>query len=181
MKSRYQVVLDIAETTQPKTIVEIGTYQGETAEALISMAKKYHDKPIYWGFDAFGAVDAYELPYSDFPSLELVRSRLDATGAEIHLVKGNTRQTLKSVAVDSPDFVFIDGGHSLETIENDWLWVAKQMTDKTVVVFDDYYIGDDTKGCKKLVDSLENYNVEAIQPGVTYPQYVVHFVKVWKR
>lgn len=181
MNSRYQVVVDIAEQIKPRVIAEIGTYHGSTAIALIEMAKKYHKRPIYWGFDAFGEVPQYELPYEDFPNYDIVKARLDATGAEIHLVRGNTRESLVGVEVNHLDFVFLDGGHSLETIENDWKWVESQMCDGTVVVFDDYYVGDDTRGCKKLIDGLKGYGVEIIQPGVTYPQYVVHFVKLWKK
>lgn len=179
--TRYQVVLDIAESIRPRVIAEIGTYQGSTALGLIEVAKKYHKRPIYWGFDAFDAVPAYELPYRDFPSYDLVRARLEETDAEIHLVRGNTRESLKTVEIKHLDLVFIDGGHSLETIENDWKWVESQLNDNTVVVFDDYYVGDNTKGCKKLVEGLKDYNVEIIQPGVTFPQYIVHFVKLWKK
>lgn len=179
--SRYQLVLDIADTVKPRVIAEIGTYQGTTALGLIEVAKRYHGRPIYWGFDAFGEVPAYELPYKDFPNYDLVSAKLKETGAEIHLVRGNTRESLKNVNISGLDFVFLDGGHSLETIKNDWDWVESQLNDNTVVIFDDYYVNDDTKGCKNLIESLVGYNIEVLEPGVLYPQYMVHFVKLWKK
>lgn len=172
-EERYKTVIDEVKKLQPHVIVEIGVYKGDTAERMIKVC----DKPIYYGFDAFGPVGAEELPYSDFPDMDEVRGRLEATGATINLIKGNTKDTLKDADI-TPDFVFIDGGHSLETIQNDWDWVKEHMHDKTVVIFDDYYVGDDTKGCRKLVEGIKGHRVEILQPGANFPKYIVHFVKV---
>ena len=55
--------------------------------------------------------------------------------AAITLVRGNTRETLKPI---SADFVYIDGGHSIETIQGDY----DALKSSPVIVFDDFYIPD---------------------------------------
>ena len=57
----------------------------------------------------------------------------------IKLIKGDTKQSLKQFKIKKIDFVFIDGGHSIETIKNDWLNIQKLINKKSVVIFDDYY------------------------------------------
>ena len=80
------------------------------------------------------------------------------------LIMGNTRKTLPKFKPERPiDFVFIDGGHSVETIQSDWENVEKLMHENTVVIFDDYYDDTEKVGCKTIVDSLdEKYSVEKI-------------------
>ena len=80
--------------------------------------------------------------------------------------------------VDGVDLIFVDGGHSEETIASDWYNVKQILTPDTVVIFDDYYIdaGDvmDGFGCNALIDSLDRmrYDVEFLEP-------VDSFVKAW--
>ncbi|MHA1756047.1 MAG: class I SAM-dependent methyltransferase [Promethearchaeota archaeon] len=70
------------------------------------------------------------------------------------------------------DFIFIDGGHSINTIRNDWLNVQKLMTSHTMVIFDDYYhIREDpnfTKsfGCNLIIDELDKkkYEIKLLSP-----------------
>jgi hypothetical protein len=60
-------------------------------------------------------------------------------GAKIFLFKGDTREVLPKVVNTLPmmDFIFIDGGHSLETMENDWRYAQVVMGLNTFVVFDE--------------------------------------------
>lgn len=61
------------------------------------------------------------------------------------------------------DFVFIDGGHSVATIDNDWRHVLPLMHDGTIVLFDDYWDTTDS-GAKAVVDAInkEKYDVEVL-------------------
>ena len=82
-----------------------------------------------------------------------------------HLLKmGNTKKTLPKFQPDRPiDFVFIDGGHSVETIQSDWDNIKKLMHKDTVVIFDDYYEDTAETGCQTTISSLGNkYFVEKI-------------------
>ena len=63
------------------------------------------------------------------------------------------------------DLIFIDGGHTIETINNDWKYCQKLMDRNTVVIFDDYWniVGS---GCKPLIDSLDKnkFEVTILEP-----------------
>ena len=87
---------------------------------------------------------------------------LRVTGAPFALYKGDSKDTLLAFTDEYAgpliDMAFIDGGHSIETIDSDWSLVLKVMNPKGFVVFDDYYVGgpiDTTKyGCNELVSEL---------------------------
>ena len=53
------------------------------------------------------------------------------------------------------DLIFIDGGHSLETIASDWRWASQLMHNKTAVIFDDYWLDRTDAGCKSTVDGID--------------------------
>lgn len=89
------------------------------------------------------------------------------------------------------DFVFIDGGHSIETVASDWNSVKDFMGDKTVVVFDDYYPhlspGISGMGCREIVGRLDRdlYSMQKLEPIDTFMKgwgtLEIQFVKVTKR
>ena len=106
------------------------------------------------------------------PSEEAVYRYIKPTGADIALVKGNTKETLKEYTAGA-DFYYIDGGHSEETINNDWHYVSEAMHKDSVALFDDYYKGGpEGMGCNRLVDGLdpEVWKVE-ILPHETEAKY----------
>ena len=94
--------------------------------------------------------------------------RLDKANINHKLIIGDTKNTLKKFSPDRYiDFVFIDGGHSIETIESDWNYINRLMGKQTVVIFDDYYENRDDFGCKNLIDNLQkekNYKIEKLDP-----------------
>jgi hypothetical protein len=145
--------------------VEIGVWNGRHAEEMIKAAQVHSSNVEYFGFDLFETIDP-DLVDCKVPSSEAtVRARLEGTGAKIHLWKGDTELTLPVFVNTRPyvDFVFIDGGHSVETIASDWENIKKVMGDHTVVLFDDYW-NIESAGCKTVIDALdrEKYNVEVL-------------------
>ena len=130
----------------------------------------------YWGFDLFEDM-TLELNEKEWgkprlaPAMKAVEGRLRATGALVKLVRGNTRVTLSKFVpvMEFMDLIFIDGGHSLETIDNDWRWASKLMELHTVCLFDDYYPDREDVGAKRLIDSLaadsgSRFRVELLLP-----------------
>jgi hypothetical protein len=123
----------------------------------------------YYGFDLFELLDR-EVARKELtkipPPMQDVQRRLEKTGARIRLFRGDTNETLWAAAEALPaiDFVFIDGGHSIETIENDWRGVQRLMHEKTVVLFDDYYADRLDVGARYLVESLDSskFRVEVL-------------------
>lgn len=152
--------------------MEIGTWNGNNAVKMIEAAKFHHlsNEIEYYGFDLFESFDNFKLKEEHSkmpPSFDVVQAKLKETGARIFLYKGDTHDTLPKIIGKLPamDFVFIDGGHSLKTIENDWRYVQKIMKQQTIVVFDDYWNVTEA-GCKKLISSLnrDEFNIEVLPP-----------------
>jgi len=165
---RYKYLFEIIRKNKCRKIMEIGTWNGEHALQMIEEAKKNFpsQKIQYYGFDLFELLDD-KMASEEFtkmplpPSLEAVKQKLKKTGAEIYLYKGNTRETLPKVVNELPkmDFVFIDGGHSIETVQNDWNYAQEVMYEKTIVIFDDYQNTDDI-GCKRVVEGIDKTKFE---------------------
>ena len=176
---RYSALLDIVYKYRIRTIIEIGVYTGRRAIEMITAASVwYSPKNItYIGFDLFEQMnsDTHEKELSKMPdTMDDINGKIGVTGVNIFLFKGYSEETLPQMIAqrdDFPpiDFIFIDGGHSIETISSDWENARKLMSKHTIVVFDDYYIDcpDLTGkfGCNKIIDSLDKtlYDVERLK------------------
>ena len=120
---RYSQLELAVELAKPRTILEIGTHAGLSAVRMIKAAQKYRKNIQYIGYDLFddasADTDKTELNVKKHHTKEQVEAyiKFHAPGAEVFLIKGNTRDTLKPTEAD---FCFIDGGHSVETIANDF-------------------------------------------------------------
>lgn len=163
---RYQYLFDIIRKNKCKKIMEIGTYDGKRALQMIKSAQKhYNSEEIeYYGFDLFDMMNGkiFEKEVSKKPpSLEEVRNKLKNTGSKIYLFRGFTKDTIPRAESSLPkmNLVFIDGGHSIETIKNDWYYTQKLMGKHTVVIFDDYWSGDwanrKDAGCRDLIKNID--------------------------
>lgn len=165
---RYNQLFDIIKKEKPKRIMEIGVWDGEHALQMITLAKEFSNKVEYFGFDLFEDLDketfSKEIAKQP-PEMDVVKKKLEKTGCKIYLYKGNTKKTLPDAAkrLSPMDLIIIDGGHSIETIENDWRYSEKLMAGNTSVVFDDYW-NRENEGCKKLIDGLDRkkYIVELL-------------------
>ena len=163
---RYSQILDVIDEIKPAEIVEIGTWNGNRALQMIQQAAKY--RPIqdiyYQGFDLFGTQTGEqfrsELSKRGW-NVEVVEKRLKATGADIELLEGDTKNTLRENIVERADLYFIDGGHSEKTIQNDFDEVRPLLI-RSVAIFDDYYHEGKPEGmgCNKVIDSItDQYKV----------------------
>jgi len=164
--SRYKYLFEIIRNNKCKRIMEIGTWDGEHALQMIEEAKKNFtpNEVEYYGFDLFELMSSntyVEEVSKKPPDLETIRDKLGKTNAKIGLYKGYTKETLPKVInnLQKMDFIFIDGGHSIETIENDWKYTQQVMDDHTIVIFDDYWNREDA-GCKKVVDGIDKTKYE---------------------
>lgn len=158
--SRYRNLYKTIKEIEPRTILEVGTWNGERAAKMIRVAQKYQSEIKYYGFDLFEDLTPekfLEERSKRPPSEREVYEFLQRTGATIKLYRGDTVQTLPRAVreISKVDFVYIDGGHSLNTIQHDWENVEKLMHTGTVVIFDDYWRNRTDAGCKSLIDSLD--------------------------
>lgn len=161
---RYQQIETFLSYEKPEVILEVGTWNGERAVAMCNAART----KLYIGFDLFeeadSDTDSEEMNVKPHHSQEAVYRKLELNGIFGILIKGNTRKTLpeyvEDCGEDQSDFAFIDGGHSVETIQSDWENVRKLVKPGKYIIFDDYYANmpegfDYTKyGANSVVDKL---------------------------
>lgn len=156
---RYEQLLDAVRERNPSTILEVGTWNGVRAQQMLNLCPN----ATYYGFDLFEDAtaenDREEMNVKPHYYMEAVEDRL--TGFDAHLIKGNTRETLPAFKPDKPiEFVWLDGGHSVDTIRSDWEAIKPHLADGAWVFFDDYYIGveiDTTRfGCNLVVAELRH-------------------------
>ena len=150
---RYNQLTEMINFYKPSTLLETGTYNGGRAIQMAEAAFQHTDKVTYVGYDLFGTATP-ELNEKEFNSkpnntAENVSKRLaefamekgeEGKTFEFKLVEGDTKDTLKDKP--SADFIFIDGGHSLETVSHDYA----QLKHNKLVVMDDYFSPDKEGG-----------------------------------
>ena len=191
MPDRYKQIDLIIDYLKPASIVEIGTWNGDRAIDIAQAALKHHTYVHYWGFDVFEHAaddqDQRELNVKPHTPLEDVRTKLEIfrerrPGFSFNLIKGDTRFTLhhlelpvwshpstgNPVQLTEADLVFIDGGHSIETIENDFHSLGGCKN----ILMDDYYspcdrgLCPDVKkfGCNQLVERMPHWVLPVRDP-----------------
>ena len=181
---RYSNLLKIILRAKPKKILEIGVYKGLRSLEMIKAAKSFNSSVVFFGFDMFEKFfekkNILTAELSKKPKSMRYINDLLREHAYVKLIKGNTLNTLPKFSKKNKfDFIFIDGGHSIKTIKNDWNYCKKLMHKNSVVVFDDYYLGDNklTKkfGCNRIIENLNNnYSVEYLEPRDYIPHLNVH-------
>jgi predicted O-methyltransferase YrrM len=162
-EKRYVNLLFQILKKRPKKILEIGVYNGRRAIQMIEAAKIFNKNIEYYGFDLFEGLtkEIYNTEASKFPwTIDKIKELLN-NRAKIFLYKGFTNETLKKFSLNGVniDFIFIDGGHAIQTIENDYLYSLKIAEKNAYIIFDDFYKTgtiDITKfGSNKIFEKLQ--------------------------
>lgn len=159
--NRYAQLLQLIDQIKPETIFEFGVWNGDRAIEMILAAQKHKPDVQYAGVDLFEAgtaeLDAAESNVKAHQNAQEVHDKIKtATNAKINIIGANSRDLNKPV---NAEFVFIDGGHSIDTIRHDYN-LSKQ---SRCIVFDDYYVADENGavmdtaqfGCNKLAEELK--------------------------
>lgn len=169
--NRYRDIEKFIQHYNRTKLLEVGTWNGKRALRLITAALQNSDSVHYVGLDLFEdgneELDKIEGNVKQRTYLHNVKALLNTFSKDallegkkvsFELVKGNSRETLPEILSRyTPDFAYIDGGHSVETIRSDY----ENLKNVPVIVFDDYYKKDgdgslsfDTElyGCNQIVD-----------------------------
>ena len=194
--TRYKHLLIEIDKIKARRILEVGIYNGRNSERMIRAAKMHYapEKVEFFGFDLFEMITtdvaqkektADKIP----PTMEQVRHQLAGTGANIHLYMGYSQDTIPDFVRSEQgrvpiDFIFIDGGHSVETVMMDWKNLQPLIGKDTVVIMDDYYGEGVAEGCRSLIKSLDlnEFNVSILEPAQVFEKadgpLSINFVRV---
>ena len=176
--------LKLVDEYKPKKVLEIGVFCGVTSRNLCELLKKNNGNNFkFYGLDLFGSdktseVDEIEPKFLEKQKFsnplktifynhikkENLNSKLSVENFlknfsnNIHLVEGDTRVTLEKVPLDEIDFVFLDGGHSYETVLSDLKQLHSGMRDKTQIVCDDFSGITKIESVEKAITNFADLN-----------------------
>lgn len=163
--SRYLFIYEQILKNKPNSIMEIGVYRGIRSIEMIKLSNKLNQhRTIFYGFDLFEDITKEKIKHeaSKQPlTLSILKKKITSFNGKnkTHLIKGDTKKTLKKFAKTNKkiDFIFVDGGHAVNTIKSDWENIKKIIHKKSIVIFDDYYHDENLSkkyGCKKIIKNL---------------------------
>ena len=159
------IFLERLSNYNPKNVLEIGVFCGVTARNTCDFLHKTNGNNFnYIGIDLFGInqsnnKDEIEPTFlkdqkfsnplkniyynyilkENLNSIESVQKLLQEYSKNIKLIAGDTNKVLKEIDLQKIDFVFLDGGHSYETVTNDLSILYESMKDqKKIILCDDY-------------------------------------------
>jgi len=186
-----QILIDIVKDQNPQNFLEIGVFTGVTARNICELLSLSNNGKFYYlGIDLFEdfedaisteVVPEFLIKKQNFSnplkslvynfllreklnSLESVSKFLKKFGKNIELKKGNSLDILKKIDLKIFDMIFVDGGHSYETVKFELNIILKNVNDNCLVICDDY-IHAEAIGVKKAVDESvreELYNFKVV-------------------
>ena len=194
------IFLQRISTYNPKNVLEIGVFCGVTARNTCDLLEKINGKDFsYVGVDLFGSdqsekKDEIEPTFlknqkfsnplkniyynyilrENLNSVESVSRLLKRYNENIKLIAGDTNRVLKEINLQNIDFVFLDGGHSYQTVINDLTIIYGGLKNKKKVILCDDYgkesyipevekaINDFTKQNNLKLNLIENRFAEII-------------------
>lgn len=167
--NRYRNLVTEIERIKASRIVEIGTCKGERAELMLKAAIDIHGNAgvFYHGFDLFETPPADEFSERTPPwPMWRVFGRLAPLGATIRLTAGDSKITVPATGLSDIDLVFIDGGHSEETVKADFANALKIIRRGGSIMLDDHWNYPGGGGCAPLIRTLSrlDFDIDLLEP-----------------
>ena len=176
--------LSLVEEYKPKNVLEIGVFCGVTSRNICELLKTNFGSDFrYYGLDLFGStktssVDEIEPKflenqkfsnplktiYYNFIKKENLNSKISVQNflkkfsQNIELIEGDTRVTLEKVPLSEIDFVFLDGGHSYDTVLSDLQKLYENMKKNSKIVCDDFAGITKIESVEKAIKDFANNN-----------------------
>ena len=176
--------LSLVEEYKPKNVLEIGVFCGVTSRNICELLKTNFGSDFrYYGLDLFGStktssVDEIEPKflenqkfsnplktiYYNFIKKENLNSKISVQNflkkfsQNIELIEGDTRVTLEKVPLSEIDFVFLDGGHSYDTVLSDLQKLYDNMKNSSKIVCDDFAGITKIESVEKAIKDFANNN-----------------------
>ena len=179
-----QIFIDLVKQQNPKNFLEIGVFTGVTARNVCELLSSINSNDFFYlGIDLFEdfedaiskeVVPEFLVKKQNFSnplkslvynflfkeklnSLDSVSKFLKKFKNNIELKKGNSLSILPKTDLKIFDMIFVDGGHSYETVKFELEIILKNIKNTCLVVCDDYSLQEAT-GVKKAIDEsvIEN-------------------------
>lgn len=179
-KKNALLLMKLIFDAKPSSFLEIGVLEGATSRNVCELLNKINDGNFnYTGIDLFGEDQKINNQKEYTPiskkisnplkwiyfnlilkmspnSKECVEYLLKKFKKSINLYKGYSKNVLSQIDLTNIDFVFLDGGHSYETVKEDLNILTSNLQRKSIIICDDYNISH--YGVKKAVDEIKgNY------------------------
>ena len=182
-KNIGNLFLNEVTLAKPKKFLEIGIFQGVTARNICELLYKIHDNNFkYIGVDKFDLDEKTNneiIPSNNFKnplkqfyyqyiikenpySLKSVKNLLKKFDKNINIFKGDSKVVLPKIDLSEINYVFLDGGHSYDTVINDLINCKVVVENNGVILCDDYDLSY-APGVKKAIDEFvakEQYNIK---------------------
>jgi len=179
------ILLDQIEIYKPKNFIEVGVFQGVTSRNICEKLYEINKENfLFHGIDIFEDtninIDNKEMtikhnkisnPFKhlifniilkkNLFSIDSIYSFLKKFKNNVQLYKGFSETQLPKIDMSKIDMVFLDGGHSYETVRSDLSLILKGIKKNKIIICDDYNQVD--YGVKKAVDELLNKVTEIKQ------------------
>ena len=190
MYSSGEIFLKILNTVKPKIFLEIGVFTGVNAMNICeNLYALYNHDFKYVGLDLFedynkeddeeivpssirNLQQSFSNPFKHFyyniikkekiNSIASVQNFLKKYKKNISLIKGNTKKTLKELDIRNFDMVYVDGGHSFDTVYFELNYLLDNLKKNCFILCDDY-LHDEAKGVKEAIDKTireRNLNIK---------------------
>ena len=172
------ILLNQIEIYKPKNFIEVGVFQGVTSRNVCEKLYEINKENfLFHGIDIFEDtninIDNKEMtikhnkisnPFKhlifniilkkNLFSIDSIYSFLKKFKNNVQLYKGFSETQLPKIDMSKIDMVFLDGGHSYETVKSDLSLILKGIKKNKIIICDDYDQVD--YGVKKAVDELKN-------------------------
>ncbi len=173
-----QYLLNLISELRPKKFLEIGVLEGVTSRNVCEQLNKINKGNFnFIGIDLFGG-DILENNSKEFTPISYriknplkwvyfkLILRMDPNSKEcveyllrkfknsVKILKGYSKDILKQIDLKEIDLVFLDGGHSYETVKEDLNLLISNLKGNSVILCDDYNVKH--YGVKKAVDEIKD-------------------------
>ena len=172
------ILLDQIEIYKPKNFIEVGVFQGVTSRNICEKLYEINKENfLFHGIDIFEDtninIDNKEMtikhnkisnPFKhlifniilkkNLFSIDSIYSFFKKFKNNVQLYKGFSETQLPKIDMSKIDMVFLDGGHSYETVRSDLSLILKGIKKDKIIICDDY--DQVNYGVKKAVDEFLN-------------------------
>jgi|TARA_B110000438_G_scaffold303479_1_gene365162 predicted O-methyltransferase YrrM len=160
---------------KPKNFLEVGVFHGVTSRNVCEILYNLHGNDFtFTGIDMFlndkeilineiapntkfsNPLKTIYYKYiirTDPYSIKSVKNLLKKYLPRVNIIQGNSNEVLKKINLNEIDYVFLDGGHKYETVRNDLINLSKIVSNKGIILCDDYNLTY-APGIKQAIDEF---------------------------